>query len=253
MDRAELSARHVLVADDDRVSRLAMEDLLRGCGPVAATLVEDGPSAWAQLQGPGHFDLVCLDVRMPAPDGLELVARIRRAPALRRMPVMLITSSGDRETQLEATRLELQGFIVKPVGGQTAERVRRVLAHLDAAILEPADKATARLRVDAERYRRYVGAFVQQLRALHGQAGGLGHAGASARAAFAQKADACRAVALTLGATRIEQLVADAAAAAGDGRPSDANAVLGLARHWLERVAAGAPATAAAPVSTTGR
>jgi CheY-like chemotaxis protein len=32
MDHAELSSRRVLVADDDRVSRLAMEEMLRACG-----------------------------------------------------------------------------------------------------------------------------------------------------------------------------------------------------------------------------
>ena len=92
----------VLVADDDLVSRLAMEDLLRQRGPLELVMAEDGARAWAALNEPG-WDLVCLDVRMPPPDGLELAARLRASPALRRVPAMLITSTADR-TVLAAER-----------------------------------------------------------------------------------------------------------------------------------------------------
>jgi CheY-like chemotaxis protein len=252
MDHPELSTRRVLVADDDRVSRLAMEEMLRACGSLTVTLAHDGPSAWEQLWSGRHFDLVCLDVRMPAPDGIELVARIRASLALRRLPVMLITGAGDRDTQLEATRHELQGFLVKPVGAETAVRVLKVFAQLDATVLEPAEKTILRLRIDAERHRRYVAAFLQQVRALHGLAQELGddEAGVAARTQFEQKADGCRAVALTLGSTRIEQLIGDAQEAIEANSPGDAAVALGLASHWLARsaVAAGA-ASSAAPVS----
>jgi len=249
MDFAELSPRRVLVADDDRVSRLAMEDVLSACGPMEIELVEDGASAWAALQA-GHFDLVCLDVRMPPPDGLEIVTRIRSSRALRRLPVMLITGTADRETQLEATRRELQGFLVKPLGLETAARVLKVLAQLEESILEPADKTIARLRIDAERHRRYVGAFLQQVRALHALAVDLGRPGAD-RTQFVQKAEGCRAVALTLGATRIEQLLGDAIDAVDEG-VSGAAGALGLARYWLERAAA-SPAIAPAGAPVAGR
>ena len=236
-----------MVADDDRVSRLAMEEMLRACGPLSVVPVQDGAGAWAQLEHDPRFDLVCLDVRMPAPDGIELVARIRSSLALRRLPVMLITGTGDRATQQEATRHELQGFIVKPVGAETAVRVLKVFSHLDGTILEPADKTTVRLRIDAERHRRYVGAFLQQLRALHALAAELDRPRADAGARvprdaqavrqFVEKAEGCRAVALTLGATRIEQLLGDAIDAVDDGAPGACGA-LGLANYWLARVGA---------------
>jgi CheY-like chemotaxis protein len=252
MDHAQLNPRRILVADDDRVSRLAMEDLLHACGPHTLTLVEDGSAAWRHLEGPLPFDLVCLDVRMPGPDGLQLVGRIRSSRALRRLPVMLITGTADRETQLEATRRELQGFLVKPLGVETAARILKVLAQLDESILEPTEKTLARLRIDAERHRRYVGAFVAQLRTLQELAIELERPGAdgSGRAAFVQKAEGCRAVALTLGSVRAEQLVGDAIDAVEDGAPG-AHRALALARYWLERVGAplGATTSAGAPVS----
>jgi CheY-like chemotaxis protein len=228
----------ILAADDDLVSRLAMEDVLRQCGEPELVLAEDGAGAWRQLAGDRHFDLVCLDVRMPPPDGLELVARLRAAPGLKRVPAMLITSTADRDTVLGATRSDLQGFIVKPVGRETVGRIQRVLAQLDDGILEPVHAAVPRLRIDVERHARYVAAFRQQIHALNGLARGIASAvaGAHARTAFTQKADACRTAALTLGSPRLEQLISDALALLAAEQPGVERA-LGQASYWLERVA----------------
>ena len=227
----------ILVADDDLVSRVAMEDVLHQCGTPEIVTAEDGAAAWRHMTGEACFDLLCLDVRMPPPDGLELVARLRAAPALRRVPAMLITSTADRNTVLSATRSDLQGFIVKPVGADTATRILRVLAQLDAGILEPVDTATTRLRVDAERHARYVAAFVQQILALAGLAQELATptAGSQVKAMFVQKADACRTAALTLGSPRVEQLISDALALLAEGQPG-AERALAQAVYWLGRV-----------------
>ncbi|MFL6700268.1 MAG: response regulator [Vitreoscilla sp.] len=228
----------ILVADDDLVSRLAMEDVLRQCGVPDIVQAEDGPGAWREMTGERCFDLICLDVRMPPPDGLELVARLRAAPALKRVPTMLITSTADRETVLGATRCELQGIIVKPVGPDTVTRILRALGQLDASILEPAEAATARLRIDGERHARYVGAFAQQLQVLAGLAHELATpaAGSDSKAAFMQKADVCRTAALTLGSTRVEQLISDALALLVQGEPG-ADRAMAQAVYWLGRVA----------------
>ena len=232
----------ILVADDDLVSRLAMEDVLRQCGAPEVVLAEDGATAWQRMSGETCFDLICLDVRMPPPDGLELVARLRVAPALKRVPAMLITSTADRNTVLAATRSDLQGFIVKPVGVDTTPRIQRALAQLDASILEPVEAAIARLRVDAERHARYVAAFSAQIQALSCLAHELASArgGSQVHAAFVQKADACRTAALTLGSTRIEQLISDALALLAAGQPGAARA-MAQATYWLGRVTADTP------------
>jgi CheY-like chemotaxis protein len=229
----------ILVADDDLVSRLAMEDVLQQCGRPEIVVAEDGAIAWASINGAAFFDLLCLDVRMPPPDGLELVTRLRSSAALRRVPAMLITSTADRDTVLTATRADLQGFIVKPVGPDTVTRILRVLAQLDASLLEPAAAAMARLRIDAERHARYVAAFVQQVRTLSGLADELATsaAGQQVKSAFVQKADACRTAALTLGSPRIEQLISDALATLDQGKPG-ADRAMGQAVYWLARVTA---------------
>lgn len=224
----------VLVADDDLVSRLAMEDLLRQRGPLELVMAEDGARAWAALNEPG-WDLVCLDVRMPPPDGLELAARLRASPALRRVPAMLITSTADRTVLAASARIDLQGFIVKPVNAETAARIARVLAQLEASVLEPAASASARLRIDTGRHARYVAGFLQQLRALADLAAHAVRGDDGARAAFAQKAEAARTAALTLGAPRTEQVIADAL----EALPTDAAAAeraMRQALYWVARV-----------------
>jgi two-component system response regulator len=231
----------ILVADDDLVSRLAMEDVLRAGPPAEITMAEDGPSAWEALKREGaRFDLACLDVRMPPPDGLELTERIRHTPALKRLPVMLITSTADRNTVLSAAKLQLQGFLVKPVNVDSAARIASVLRQLDDTILEPADATRARLRLDAERHARYVVAFAQQVQALAGLAAEIddGAASPTLRTQFATRADACRTAALTMGAARLEQVVGDALAAVQAEEPG-AGAAMAQAVYWLRRVAAG--------------
>ena len=227
----------ILVADDDLVSRLAMEDVLRQCGTPEIVMAEDGAGAWREMAGERCFDLLCLDVRMPPPDGLELVARLRAAPALRRVPAMLITSTADRDTVLGAAGADLQGFIVKPVGAETVARVLRVLAQLDASVLEPAGTAIARLRIDAARHARYVAAFIAQIQALAALAGQLATAAGDAplRTAFVQKAEACRTAALTLGSPRVEHLISDALALLAADPPGVERA-LRQAVYWLVRV-----------------
>jgi CheY-like chemotaxis protein len=230
----------ILVADDDLVSRMAMEDALRAGPPSDVTVVVDGPTAWDALRGEGGtgpFDLVCLDVRMPPPDGLEIAERIRHTPALKRLPVMLITSTADRGTMMSATKLQLQGFLVKPVGAEMPARIAKVIEQLDASILEPAAATIARLGIDAARHARYVAAYVQQVQALAALGAQVDGAGGSAalRAQFVARSEAVRAASLTLGAVRLEQVVGDAAAAAAADAEGAASA-MAQAIYWLQRV-----------------
>ena len=222
----------VLIADDDRVSRLAVEDLFP---PADLVGVDSGAAAWAALRDDPRFDLVCLDVRMPAPDGLELAQRIRGTPELEQLPVVLITSAADRDTVMTATRAQVQGLIVKPVNEEARSRLQRVMLAFDATVLEPAAMALARLGVDAERYARYLDAFVQQLHGLAQQAAELAQDGPALT--FQHKCGVCRNAAVALGARRIERLISDAMRASTEA-PQRSERLLRLAAYWVERVRA---------------
>jgi len=106
----------ILLAEDDRVSRLAEKRLLSKLG-CEVTAVEDGKRALATLND-SSFDLVILDIQMPEMDGLELTQAIRdgKAGAAKKdLPIIAMTAyamGGDEERFVKAG---VTGYIAKPL------------------------------------------------------------------------------------------------------------------------------------------
>lgn len=86
--------KRVLVVEDSLTVRELQRKLLDQHG-YQVEIAVDGMDGWNALRN-GRFDLVVSDVDMPRLDGIELVRRIRQDPALRSMPVMIV-SYKDRE------------------------------------------------------------------------------------------------------------------------------------------------------------
>jgi two-component system chemotaxis response regulator CheY len=223
----------VLVADDDRVSRMAVEALFAARPGVETVSVDSGQAAWDAVRQDPRFDLLCLDVRMPSPTGIELSQRLRASPEYEQLPIVLVTSASDRETVMAATRLQVQGFIVKPVGEDAAERLSRVIAAFDATVLEPEAMAVARLGIDSIRYAKYLEAFAQQVRTLAQQSGHLEQHDSALT--FQHRCGVCRNAAEVMGARRVERLLADAMREATEA-PQRAETAMQLAAYWLDRV-----------------
>jgi two-component system, sensor histidine kinase and response regulator len=109
---------HVLVAEDNVVNRTLLTELLKKRGH-AVTVVDNGAAAIdaidARRQRP--FDVVLMDVQMPAMSGLEATHAIRRRedPNGRRLPIIAVTAhalEGDRERCLDAG---MDGYVSKPI------------------------------------------------------------------------------------------------------------------------------------------
>jgi CheY-like chemotaxis protein len=81
----------ILVVDDHPTNRLILRDQLGfwGCVP---TLAVDGFEA-LELAKTGDFDLVLLDYHMPGMDGISTRERLRQIPAMKTVPIVLLTSS----------------------------------------------------------------------------------------------------------------------------------------------------------------
>jgi two-component system, response regulator len=60
--------------------------------------------------------LLLLDIRMPRLDGLQVLKRIRAEKGLRRLPVVILTTSKDEEDRLTSYDLGVNAYITKPVG-----------------------------------------------------------------------------------------------------------------------------------------
>lgn len=114
----------LLLADDDPDDRLMAREALEECR-VNNTLdtVEDGEELLEYLRGEGRYaenppptpDIILLDLNMPRMDGREALERLKSDPKLRRIPVIVLTTS-QAESDIVATYdLGVNSFITKPV------------------------------------------------------------------------------------------------------------------------------------------
>lgn len=104
----------ILVADDDRSTRLLVAGILRAEGFTIVT-ASDGKAALRKL-GEKKFHLALLDIRMPGLNGIEVLARLRKRKT--RPKVILITSDDTPETLLRAIREQTYQYTRKPLKPQ---------------------------------------------------------------------------------------------------------------------------------------
>jgi CheY-like chemotaxis protein len=119
-------AVHILLAEDDAVNQMVVEEMLTGMGCVV-DVVDDGDAACAAAAQTA-YDLIFMDCHMPVLDGFEATRRIRAALDGRgaRTPIVALTAdalAGDRERCLACG---MNDYMTKPVSSaQLAAAVRR--------------------------------------------------------------------------------------------------------------------------------
>lgn len=105
-----MSARPVLVVDDEENIRLTLEEALTAMGLDVETAA-DGEEALAKLEARAYA-LVLLDLKMPGLDGMGVLREAcRRRPDV---PVVLLTAHGTVETAVEAMQIGAVDFLEKP-------------------------------------------------------------------------------------------------------------------------------------------
>ena len=113
----------ILLADDDHEDRELTRRALDVAGAAQdVRTVSDGDELMSYLRRRGPFaqadsaprpDLLLLDLRMPKKDGFECLLEIRLDPALRRLPVVILTSSRAEHDVERAYDLGVNSFITK--------------------------------------------------------------------------------------------------------------------------------------------
>jgi two-component system chemotaxis response regulator CheY len=103
----------ILVADDDRTSRLLIRAGLERLGHEPA-LTADGEEAWHAYQE-GGADVLITDRSMPGIDGLELCRRVRAEPVGAYTYILLMTALDDRRLVLAAMEAGADDYLTKPV------------------------------------------------------------------------------------------------------------------------------------------
>jgi putative two-component system response regulator len=128
----------VLVVDDSAPNRELIEACLADV-ECRVRLAADGPSALAAIETAAP-DLVLLDVQMPGMDGYTVCRRIKTNPALRLVPVVMITALDRSEDRVQALEAGADDFMSKPVERlelvarvRSALRLKAVYDRLDSA------------------------------------------------------------------------------------------------------------------------
>ncbi len=102
----------ILVVDDDRVTRTLLVRTLESEGH-EVTMAENGRDALEQLRL-AVPDVVLLDVVMPELDGMSVLEELKRDPALRDVPVIMISALDDFQSVLRCIELGAEDYLSKP-------------------------------------------------------------------------------------------------------------------------------------------
>ena len=123
---------NILLVEDDSVDVMNVRRAFRKHG-IGHTLfvAGNGIEALAMLRGgelPRERRLILLDLNMPRMNGIEFLRKLRADPELRHTSVVVLTTSDDERDRVEAFRLNVAGYILKPV---TFDRFCAAMTALD--------------------------------------------------------------------------------------------------------------------------
>lgn len=124
-----LHGRHVLLADDNELSREVMGEVLSSEG-ARTVKAEDGQEALRLfVENPeGYFDLILLDIKMPGMNGFETAVSIRSLDKGKNVPIIAITGSPQEEDRVNTLSSGMNGILEKPLDvGELMNVWRRAL------------------------------------------------------------------------------------------------------------------------------
>lgn len=106
-------AKTVLIVDDSASMRQLVEFTLKdaGYGVVAAI---NGRDAVGKVNSGSKVDMVVTDLNMPEMDGLELIRQLRKLPAYKFTPIVMLTTESQESKKMEGKTAGASGWIVKP-------------------------------------------------------------------------------------------------------------------------------------------
>jgi CheY-like chemotaxis protein len=132
----------LLVEDSPDDASLTIEALRDGRVHNRISVVEDGVEAMAYLRRDGPYrdaprpDLILLDLNLPRKSGREVLAEVKQDPDLRRIPVVVMTSSDDEKDILAAYNLYVNCYVTKPVDLDQFIRVVKTIEHFWFSIVK---------------------------------------------------------------------------------------------------------------------
>lgn len=103
--------KKILIIDDDKMILKLADYVLQDEYEVKCTTSGIDGLDLIQEFAP---DLILLDIEMPMMNGFEVMSLIKQNKSWNNIPILMFTSSADRDTVLRAKRLGVENYIVKP-------------------------------------------------------------------------------------------------------------------------------------------
>jgi len=125
--RETKTATRILVADDNRINRMILEQILESAG-YAAELVSDGESALQHLTT-GRYQAAVLDLHMPGLSGDDLLRRYRLLKPGVRIPIVMLTADVTFDAKSDCADAGADAFLTKPVSAETLLSTLERLIH----------------------------------------------------------------------------------------------------------------------------
>src|SRR5512136_2768185 len=106
-----------LVVDDSLTMRRIVVNTLKTLGYSAIVEAADGKDAMAKLMSEGA-DFLITDWNMPEMNGLELTKWVRGSEQFTNLPILMVTTRGNKEDVIDAMKMRVNNYIVKPFTAQ---------------------------------------------------------------------------------------------------------------------------------------
>jgi len=104
----------VCVVEDEKVSRTMTLEMLKKMGLNKIVASTNGQIALDKLKAQ-EADLIISDWHMPVMDGLELYKAVKKEETLKDIPFLMVTVEDSKEKVIEALKLGIRDYIVKPL------------------------------------------------------------------------------------------------------------------------------------------
>ena len=151
--------RRVLIVDDELINRELLSAMLSQTFEIETA--SNGQEAMMMLTRPdANYSLILLDLMMPVMDGFEVIERCQKDEALKRIPIIVMTS--EKSAEVRSIRMGAADFITKPY-----DMPEVILARCERIIELSEDKSiirsTERDKVSGLYTRSYFFAYLQQM------------------------------------------------------------------------------------------
>lgn len=111
----------ILLVEDDRVDAMTVKRALKEIKVInRLDIVNDGEEALTFLKNPENDNpgIILLDLNMPRMSGIEFLKIVKRDDNLKKIPVIILTTSKEDEDKVDSFNLGVAGYMIKPVDYQ---------------------------------------------------------------------------------------------------------------------------------------